>query len=123
LRRSSLRAYRPGMSEHETKPAGSGERAERRAARRTIGIYHEQQLLALLEHVREGFARLDAGEIDAFELDDLIHHYKRSARELWKFCGQSGAGLQTAARTLEYLQERGEHLPDWWAASEPGSRR
>jgi hypothetical protein len=33
--------------------------------------------------VREGFARLDAGEIDAFELDDLIHHYKRSARELW----------------------------------------
>jgi len=58
LRPASLRPYRLGMSEHETKPAGSGERAERRAARKAIGIYHEQQLLALLERVREGFARL-----------------------------------------------------------------
>jgi len=111
------------MGEHEARPAEPGERAERRAARRTIGVYHEQQLRALLEHVREGFARLDAGEIDAFELDDLIHRYKRSARELWKFCGQSGSEWLTAARTLEYLQERGEGLPDWWAAGEPRSRR
>ena len=72
--------------------------------------------------MRHGFARLDAGEIDAFELDDLIHRYKRSARELWKFCGQSGSEWLTAARTLEYLEEHGEPLPDWWAASEPRAR-
>jgi hypothetical protein len=36
--------------------------------------------------VRAGFAQLDSGEIDEFDLDDLIHHYKRSAGELWKFC-------------------------------------
>jgi hypothetical protein len=30
--------------------------------------------------------------IDAFELDDVIHHYKRSARDLWKLCGSSGSG-------------------------------
>ena len=35
----------------------------------------------LFEHVRERLARLDAGEIDAFDLDELIHRYKRSARE------------------------------------------
>jgi hypothetical protein len=40
--------------------------------------YHEQQLGLLLEGVREGFARMDAGEIDAFELDELIHRYQRS---------------------------------------------
>jgi hypothetical protein len=49
------------------------EKARRRAPRAIIGVYHEQQLRLLLEHVREGFARLDAGEIDAFELDDLVH--------------------------------------------------
>ena len=73
----------------------------RRAARRTIAEYHEQQLRLLLERVREGFRRLDAGEIDAFELDELIHRYKRSARELWKFCGQTGGQWLTAARTIE----------------------
>ena len=98
-------------------------RAERRAARELIGRYHEEQLGLLLERVREGFVRLDAGQIDAFELDELIHRYKRSARELWKFCGQSGSGWLTAARTLRYLEAQGEDLPDWWAAGEPHRRR
>jgi hypothetical protein len=42
----------------------------------------EGRLRDLLERVREGFSRLDAGEIDAFELDDLIGRYERSAQEL-----------------------------------------
>jgi len=99
------------------------DRAERRAARELIGRYHEEQLGLLLDHVREGFLRLDAGEIDAFELDELIHRYKRSARELWKFCGQSGSGWLSAARTLGYLEAQGEDLPDWWAAGERHRRR
>jgi hypothetical protein len=60
----------------------STDKAERRAAREVIGAYHQEQLRGLLEHVRAGFVRLDAGEIDEFDLDDLIHHYKRSAIEL-----------------------------------------
>ena len=99
-----------------------GERARRRAARKIIGEYHEEQLRALLEHVREGFARLDSGEIDVFELDDLIHHYKRSARELWKFCGSSGSEWERAAGVLALLQEQGEE-PDWWEAGAPRTRR
>lgn len=97
----------------------AGEKEARRAARRTIAAYHEQQLSLLLERVREGFARLDAGEIDVFELDELIHRYKRSARELWKFCGQTGSQWLTAARTIEFVREQGAELPDWWAAGEP----
>jgi len=61
--------------------------------------------------VRTGFARFDAGEIDAFDLDDLIHHYKRSARELWKFCGSSGSDWERAASALAYWQDQGDE-PD-----------
>jgi len=99
----------------------AGERARRRAARELIGAYHEEQLRGLLEHVREGFPRLDRGEIDAFELDELIHRYKRSARELWKFCGSSGSDWVRAAGTLAFLRADGEE-PDWWSAGEPHRR-
>ena len=97
------------------------ERARRREARELIGAYHEEQLLVLLEHVRVGFARLDTGELDAFELDDLIHRYMRSARELWKFCGQSGGDWERAASMLAWLRDEGEE-PDWWQAGEPRHR-
>ena len=77
---------------------GQGEKARRRAARRLVGELHERELARLLEQVRDGFARFDAGEIDAFELDDLIHRYKRSARELWKFCA---LGPESVAWAIE----------------------
>jgi hypothetical protein len=93
-------------------------KADRRAAREQIGAYHQAQLRSLLEHVRAGFARLDAGEIDEFELDDLIHHYKRSAAKLWTFCGSSGGQWLQAANTLAYLREQGEE-PDWWERGAP----
>jgi hypothetical protein len=98
------------------------ERARRRAARDLIGRYHEEQLRLLLEHVREGFERLDRGEIDPFDLDDLIHHYKRSAQKLWSFCGSSGSGWERAALTFEWWREQGEPEPDWWEAGEPRRR-
>lgn len=54
-------------------------------------------------------------------LDDVIHHYKRSARELWMFCGVTGADAERAAGTLEILRRQGE-LPDWWDAGQPRRR-
>ena len=82
-----------------------------------VGSYHERELRALLEHIRDGFARLDAGELDAFELDEVVHCYKRSARELRKF---SNLGA-SPARAIEDARERGEEI-DWWAAGEPRRR-
>lgn len=64
---------------------------------------------------------MPASELDEFELDHLIHHYKRSANELWKFCGSSGGRWQQAARTLTYARESGE--PDWWERGAPRRRR
>lgn len=84
-----------------------------------IGEYHKQQLRLLLEGVRDGFARLEAGTIDPFELDDLIHHYKRSAQKLWTFCN----GSEHSALTLEWCREHDEPEPDWWEAGAPRRRR
>ena len=99
-----------------------GEKARRRAARKMISEYHEEQLRVLLEHIRDGFDKLDGGELDPFELDELIHRYKRSAQKLWTFCGSSGSGWERAALRLEWLREQGEEEPDWWAAGEPPRR-
>jgi hypothetical protein len=57
-----------------------------------IGENHEEQLRVILEYVRDGFDKLDGGELDAFELDELIHRYKRSTQKLWSFCGSSASG-------------------------------
>mgnify|MGYP001289390223 CR=1 FL=1 len=96
-------------------------KADRRVAREMIGAYHQAQLRSLLEHVRAGFAQLDAGEIDEFDLDDVLHHYKRSAAELWKFCGSGGGRWLQAANALAYLREQGDE-PDWWDRGAPRGR-
>jgi hypothetical protein len=100
-----------------------GEKARRRAARELIARYHDEQLRRLLDHVREGFEQLDRAEIDAFELDELIHRYKRSAQKLWSFCGSSGGAWESAALTVEWWREHGEVETDWWATGERRGRR
>lgn len=95
------------------------QRERRRAARKLIGEYHEIELRKLQDHVRQGFVQLDAGEIDPFDLDDLIHRYKRSAQKLWSFCGSGGSDWEHAALTIESLREQGDDEPDWWEAGRP----
>ena len=75
----------------------------------------------LIAHVRDGLVRYDAGQIDAFEFDELVHRYKRATQKLWSFCCGSGAHVESAARTIEWWRERGD-LPDWWATGEPRRR-
>lgn len=95
----------------------TNEKARRRADWAFLVAYHEAKLADLLEHVREGFARYDAGEINGFGLDELIHRYQIAARGLWKFCSVSSGRAQTAVRMLELWQERGE-MPGWWQVAE-----
>jgi hypothetical protein len=61
-----------------------GLRAIRRYVGRTRRLCRPttKRLADLLERVRSGFAKYDAAEIDAFELDDLIHQYKRASIDL-----------------------------------------
>lgn len=108
----------------ETMTAGDRRdtKAARRVARELVGDYQEDKLAELIDHVRDELARYDAGEVDAFELDDVIHQYKRAARELWKFCVGTGSHALFAAGTLEYWDAEGE-LPDWWEAGAPRQGR
>lgn len=96
----------------------NNERTRRRAARALVGAYHEEQLRLLLEQVRDGFRALDADEIAAADLHELIEQYRRAARELEKFCGSSGSAWEGAARVLAGLEATGEQV-DWWARGAP----
>lgn len=80
-------------------------KAQRRAAAAYVAAYHEDQLGRLLQHVRDGMSRYEAGELDAFGLDAVIH--TRAARELWKLCAVAGAQVETVA-TLKMVADGGE---------------
>src|SRR5215213_6603054 len=100
-----------------TRAQAGPSRPERRAARAVVGAYHEVELARLIERVRKGLERYDA-----FELDELIHHYKRATQKLWSFCTGGGAHVYSTARTLALLREQGE-LPDWWEQATPRRAR
>ncbi len=108
------------MSADPAKPS----KAKRQADMALVASYHEAQLAGLLERVRDGFERYDSGELDTFELDELIHRYKKAARELWKFCAEMTGGRNASfiACTLEEMQARGETI-DWWERGNPERRR
>lgn len=87
----------------------------RATAANPVGAYRAYHLHDLLERVREGFAQLDAGTIDVFELDELIHRYGRCARELRRFCGSRPEDWDHAAQRLARLREQRTEI-DWWEA-------
>ena len=88
-------------------------KSDRRAARETVAAYHAEQLGELVDRVRLGIERFQAGEIDAFEVDEVIFQYSRAAKELWKFCNMGP--VEIAARIV-----REEPPADWW---DRGARR
>jgi hypothetical protein len=119
LGKAGLRYGRVAMSSDSVRPS----KAERQADLAIVVGYHEARLADLLERVREGFDRYDSGELDAFELDELIHRYKRATRELWKFCGDvTGSSAHFIARTIEEMQASGGTI-DWWERGNPERRR
>jgi hypothetical protein len=94
-------------------------RAQRRDDVELVTSYHQAQLRHLLEHLRDGFHRYEQGELDAFELDAVIHQYTGAARELWKFCGDlSGAAAASTARVLREMRQEAEQV-DWWERARP----
>jgi hypothetical protein len=82
-------------------------KSDRRAARETVAAYHEEQLGELVRPVKLAIERFQEGEIDAFEVDEVIFQYSRAAKELWKFCNMGHVAI--AARIV-----RDEPPSDWW---------
>jgi hypothetical protein len=53
--------------------------------REWAGVAHERDLRDALTELRRQFDRWDRGEIDSFELNELVHKYHNGAsREIWK---------------------------------------
>jgi hypothetical protein len=99
-------------------------KAERRVARERVSAYYEAELVKLVEHVENAIRRYRAGEIDARDVDGVIHRYSKATRELWKFCWSGGAGshMVFVARALEIWAAEADDL-DWWEEAEKPRRR
>ena len=90
-------------------------KSERRAARSVVAEYHQAELDGLVARVGEAIDRYRAGDLDAFDVDQVLFQYSRAAKELWKFCNY--LPLEFAAATIR------EHPPsDWWERGAPRER-
>jgi hypothetical protein len=92
-----------------------GDKAARRAAREQVAAYHQARLDELVEHVAAVVDDWRAGSVDAYDVDEVLHHYQRAARELWKFCWGTGGGghVELIAAHLHRLAED-DQVIDWW---------
>jgi hypothetical protein len=97
-------------------PASKGVReAERRASRDVVTAYHEAQLALLVERLGDEIDRFHAGQLDAFDVDEVIFQYSRAAKELWKFCN-----LVDVEIAASFVRERPP--TDWWERGAPRKR-
>ena len=87
-------------------------KSERQAAREAVAAYHEARLAGLIRRVSEAVDRFRAGELGAFETDQIMLQYSRAAKELWKFCN-----LTDVVFTAEVIGERAPD--DWWERGAP----
>jgi len=101
-----------------------GTKAERQTARERVSAYHQAELAGLLTYVVAAADGYRAGEIDAFALDETIHHYHRAAGELWKFCFADGGGshAEFLAGVLNRMATETETI-DWWERGTPRRRQ
>jgi hypothetical protein len=57
----------------------------KRMVREWAGIAHDRELRRALSELRAQFDRWNRGDIDAFELNELVHRFhEQTSREIWK---------------------------------------
>ena len=107
----------PTDTPNSSSVTGVGMKAQRRAAHERVNSYHQARLGELIEQVGQAVDRYRHGELDAFEVDEVIHHYHRAARQLWVFCTQSGVQVELTADLIERLAADDKRI-DWWQRGE-----
>jgi len=90
-------------------------KSDRQAAREAVAKYHEIQLAALVERVGSAIDRFRDGQLDAFDVDQVLFQYSRAAKGLWKYCNFGDTEL--AANMV-----REQPAVDWWERGAPGKR-
>jgi hypothetical protein len=91
-------------------------KSEQRAARLVVADYHHAQLGELVARIGEAVDRYRAGELDAFDVDQVLFQYSRAAKELWKFCNY--LQVEVAAAMI-----RDQPPGNWWERRAPRKRR
>ena len=90
-------------------------KAERRVARSVVAEYHQVELGNLVARVGEAVDGYRAGELDAFEVDQVLFQYSRAAKELWKYCNHLRVEIVAA-------MIREQPPDDWWECGAPRER-
>ena len=90
-------------------------KAERRAAGEKVAAYHEEQLGQLVEHLENAIDGYRAGDLDAFDVDQVAFQYSRAAKELWKFCNLTH--IEIVASVIAEQAPTG-----WWESGAPRQR-
>ena len=80
-----------------------------------VAEYHRAELVGLLARVAEAVDRYRGGELDAFDVDQVLFQYSRAAKELWKYCN-----LVDAEMTADQIRQ--QPLADWWERGAPKKR-
>jgi hypothetical protein len=91
------------------------DKSKRRAARAVVAEYHQDELGSLLARVAEAVDRYREGELDAFDVDQVLFQYSRAAKELWKYCNLGQVEIAAAM-----IREQPPH--DWWERGAPRRR-
>ena len=80
-----------------------------------VAEYHQAELENLVARVGEAVDGYRAGELDAFDVDQVLFQYSRAAKELWKYCNY--LQVETAAAMIREQPPR-----DWWERGAPRER-
>jgi hypothetical protein len=90
-------------------------KSDRQAAREAVAAFHEAQLAGLVEQVGLAVDRFRAGQMDAFDVDQVLFQYARAAKELFKFCNLGDPELVAGL-------VRDRPPVDWWELGAPKER-
>lgn len=80
-----------------------------------MAAYHEARLAELVAHVADAIDSFRRGELDAFDVDQVLFQYSRAAKELWKSCNLGR--IEVTAR-----HANDEPPIDWWERGAPRAR-
>ena len=81
-----------------------------------MATYHEAELAGLVEHVTEAIERYDAGELDVYDVDEVIHRYHKATRHA------SGATWPSQGRGVKLDRSANARRAARWHEGELGNR-
>ena len=91
----------------------------KRLVREWAGNAHDRDLRKALSELRAQFDRWDRGEIDSFELNELVHRFHQdTAREIWKRYATTHLEPAVASAVLPACFAKKNYPPNLFSTSQ-----